>query len=135
MTENSTLSEYLIISRGVWDDSLSSQRIQKAIDEFYEWHGQLVAEGRAKPGQRLARPAMRVSKLGITDGPFTEAKEVIGGYWFFYARSLAEAAALAAQNPCIACGLSFEVRPIDPERCSALDQTNETPLSRRVSAG
>jgi hypothetical protein len=66
----------------------------------------------------------------VLDGPFAEAKEVIGGYWFFVAASLAEAAALAAQNPCLACGLSYEVRPIDPTRASAFALSNETPTRR-----
>jgi hypothetical protein len=129
-----TSREYLVISRGQWDESKTSEEIQAAIDEFYAWHARLVDEGKAKPGQRLAQPAMMVSKHGVTDGPFTEAKEVIGGYWFFLADSLAEAAALAAKNPCIACGLSFEVRPIEPERCSAFAQTNETPTRLRARA-
>ena len=89
-----------------------------------------MREGRAKAGQRLAVDRRFVSSLGITDGPFTEAKEVIGGYWFFYARDLDEAAALAAQNPCIACGLSFEVRPIENERATAYRESNEMPGER-----
>jgi hypothetical protein len=127
MSQNPATFEYLVISRGQWDADKSPQRIQQAIDDFYAWHAGLVAEGRAKPGQRLAVPAKRVSRAGITDGPFAEAKEVIGGYWFFLAGSLEEAAQLAARNPCLACGLSYEVRPIEPERASAFVVANETP--------
>jgi hypothetical protein len=57
----------------------------EAIDDFYVWRDRLVAEGRRKAGQRLARQAKIVSRRGVTDGPFAEAKEVIGGYWFFLA--------------------------------------------------
>jgi hypothetical protein len=78
-------------------------------------------------GQRLAQERRNVSRQGVTDGPFAEAKEVIGGYWFIHAASLDEAAAIAAQNPCIACGLSFEVRPIEAEKASAFRAANETP--------
>lgn len=132
MSNNAVLSEYLVISRGQWDPRKSPEEIQGAIDAFYVWHDVLVREGKMKPGQRLAPATMRVSKHGVTDGPFTETKEVIGGYWFFMAGSLAEAAALAAQNPCLAYGLTCEVRPIESQRCSAFDQTSETPRSRRV---
>src|SRR5262245_14575600 len=127
-------SEYFVLSRGQWDTDKSSEEIQKAIDAFYDWHDRLVAAGKMKSGQRLALPSLTVSKHGITDGPFTETKEVIGGYWFFLADSLEEAAALAAQNPCLACGLTFEIRPTDPERCSAYEVTAETPTrySQRV---
>lgn len=127
MTENNPPSEFLVISRGQWDKDKSPEQIQTAIDAFYEWHEQLVAEGKMIAGQRLATQAMLVSSHGVTDGPFAETKEVIGGYWFFLAHSLAEAAALAAQNPCLACGLTYEVRPIESERASAFKVTNETP--------
>ena len=119
--------EFLVISRGQWDDDKSPEQIQQAIDDFYVWKDRLVGEGRMKAGQRLARPIRLVSRQGVTDGPFAEAKEIIGGYWFFLAGSLDEAAALAAQNPCMACGLSYEVRPIEPERASAYKLSNETP--------
>jgi hypothetical protein len=128
MTEKKPpLSEYLVISRGQWDHDLSREEIQKAIDKFYIWHARLVNEGRMKAGQRLARERKIVSKHALTDGPFTETKEVIGGYWFILAGSLEEAAALAAENPCLACGLTYEIRPIESERASAFKVTNETP--------
>lgn len=133
-TSDEQLSEYMIISKGQWDEDKSPEQIQQAIDAFYVWRDQLVAAGRMKSGQRLSRETKVVSRHGITDGPFAETKEVIGGYWFFMARSLEEAAALVAQSPCLACGLSYEVRPTDPERCSAYDQTSETPPGRRARA-
>jgi hypothetical protein len=127
MSEKASQSEYLVISRGQWDRDKSPEEIQTAIDVFYLWHDRLVEEGKMKSGQRLAMQAKIVSRSGVTDGPFAEAKEVIGGYWFFLAGSLAEAAELAAQNPCLACGLTYEVRPIEAERASAFKVTNETP--------
>jgi hypothetical protein len=130
MSKEARLSEFLILSRGKWDEDKSPEEIQQAIDAFYAWHEGLVREGKAKPGQRLAIEGKLVSQLGVIDGPFTEAKEVIGGYWFFLARDLDEAAALAAQNPCLACGLSYEVRPVELERASAFKETNET--ARRI---
>ena len=125
-TEN-TLREYFVLSRGQWDADKSPQEIQQAIDEFYAWRDRLAEQGRMKSGQRLAREAKRVSRSGVMDGPYSEAKEVIGGYWFFMAASLQEAAELAEQNPCLRCGLSYEVRPVEPARASAFDVTNETP--------
>lgn len=126
-TKKSSPSEFLVLSRGQWDQDKSPQEIQQAIDAFYVWHDRLVQEGKMKSGQRLAIEGKLVSRSGVTDGPFAESKEVIGGYWFFVANSLEEAAELAAQNPCLACGLSYEVRPIELERASAYNVTNETP--------
>lgn len=131
MSKAQGLSEFLVISKGHWDEDKSPEEIQAAIDAFYKWHDVLVAQGKMISGQRLQPAKKVVSKHGIIDGPFAETKEVIGGYWHFLANNLEEAAALAAQNPCLACGLSLEIRPIEPERCSAFDQTTETPESRR----
>jgi hypothetical protein len=127
MSGTSSKSEFLVLSRGQWDRDKSPEEIQQAIDAFYVWRDQLVLEGKMKPGQRLARAATLVSRDGVTDGPFTEAKEVVGGYWHFMADSLDEAVALAARNPCLACGLMNEVRPIEPERASAGKISSETP--------
>ena len=107
MNTSKQAAEFLVISRGQWDEDKSPEEIQGAIDAFYVWIDRLIAEGRMKPGQRLARPAVLVSKHGVTDGPFTESKEIIGGYWTFIANSVEEAAALAAQNPCMTCGLVY----------------------------
>lgn len=134
MSETNAVSEYLVISKGQWDDDKSPEEIQHAIDAFYVWHDKLVREGKMRSGQRLAKQTAIVSKFGVIDGPFAETKEVIGGYWHFLAGSLEEAAALAAQNPCLACGLTYEVRPVEMERCSAFAQTSETPASRRTGA-
>lgn len=127
MSTTSPMNEYLLLSRGQWDAGKSPEEIQAAIDAFYAWHARLVAEGRFRPGQRLTKQARLVTGSGVTDGPFTEAKEVIGGYWFVMAGSLDEAARVAADNPCLACGLVFEIRPIEPEQASAYRDGNETP--------
>jgi len=129
MPETSSATEYLLLSRGQWDPAKSKEEIQTAIDDFYAWHEKLVAEGKFKSGQRLATGGVVVSHDVIMDGPFTESKEVIGGYWFIVAGSLREAAAIAAQSPCLACGLTYEIRPIEVERASAYRLSNETPTS------
>ena len=131
MTESSSTNEYLLLSRGQWDPQKSKEEIQSAIDSFYAWYERLVAEGRFKPGHRLATGTKLFTRTGITDGPFSEAKEIIGGYWFIVAGSLQEAASIAAQNPCLECGLSYEVRPLELERASAYRESNETPTQVR----
>lgn len=133
MPDPSPLLDFLVLSRGKWDSDKSPEEIQRAIDAFYVWHDRLVQEGRLKPGQRLATQTKLVSRSGVRDGPYAEAKEVVGGYWFFCATNLQEAVALASQNPCLACGLTFEIRPIESERASAFKLTNETPGPGGVS--
>jgi hypothetical protein len=130
MANSTSSNEYLLLSRGQWDADKSKEEIQAAIDRFYVWHERLVAAGKFRSGERLARETTLVSRTGITDGPFAETKEVIGGYWFIVASSLQEAAALAAESPCLACGLSYEIRPIELERGSAYRLSSETPSRR-----
>ena len=117
--------DFLLLSRGKWDANKSTDEIQATIGSFYSWYEQLVAEGTFKPGQRLAVDCKVVTPVGIIDGPFAETNEVIGGYWFIVAASLQDAADIAAKNPCIACGLSYEIRPIELERASAYRESNE----------
>ncbi|MEO7336732.1 MAG: YciI family protein [Caldimonas sp.] len=128
MSQQTSRADYLVLSRGRWDPDKSPEEIQQAIDDFYAWHDRLVLEGKMKPGQRLGAATRIVSRRGVSDGPFAEAKEVVGGYWFFTAGSLDEAVDLAAGNPCLACGLMFEVRPVEAGRASAYQASSETPL-------
>lgn len=121
-------SDYLVISRGQWDKSATTEEIQKAIDEFYLWLNRSIEAGRMKMGSRLGIEGATVSKNAIvSDGPYGEAKEAIGGYWFIVADNLDEAAKIAAGNPCLAHGLFFEIRPTDASCASASRVMTETP--------
>jgi hypothetical protein len=116
MSERTLPAEFLVISRGQWDSTLSRKERQNVIDQFYAWLEQLVAEGKMKRGQRLAYEGKTIGRQSaITDGPFGESKEVIGGYWSILANNLDEAAQIAKGNPCLDHGLFMEVRPIDPQ--------------------
>ena len=126
MNKQSPNSEYLVLSRGQWDKNASKEDIESAIQKFYDWYEQSLKAGRMKAGSRLSTDVAMVSKSGIvTDGPFGEAKEIVGGYWFIVANSLREAAEIAAQNPCAQYGLCFEIRPLESERASVHNITNE----------
>ncbi|HEX3445534.1 MAG TPA: YciI family protein [Chthoniobacterales bacterium] len=116
MSERPTPAEYLVIARGQWDKTISPEQIQDAIDQFYAWLDRLVNEGKMRRGQRLTYEGKTVMRQNvITDGPFGESKEVIGGYWFILANNLDEAAQIASGNPCLDCGMFFEIRPINPQ--------------------
>jgi hypothetical protein len=122
--------EYLLLSRGQWDSNARKEDIEAAITKFYDWIGDHIAHGRMKAGSRLTTERAVASKEGfVIDSAFCEGKEIIGGYWFIVASSLREAAEYAAQNPCAAFGLTYEIRPLDPAPCSAFANTNETPNS------
>jgi hypothetical protein len=116
MTNQPPPAEFLVICRGQWDNTLSRAEIQSSINQFYVWLDRSVDEGNMKRGQRLTYEGKTIARKNlITDGPFGESKEVIGGYWFILAHNLDEAVQIAKGNPCIECGLSLEIRPIDPQ--------------------
>jgi hypothetical protein len=131
MNETSERTEFLVISRGQWDPALSRDEIQGAIDRFYVWIEQMVVDGRMRRGQRLADRGKTVARNLVTDGPFGESKEVIGGYWFILARNLDEAARIASGNPCLQCGLFYEIRPVEAQRASAFNVQAESPHEHR----
>ncbi len=123
MSEQPPTAEYLVISRGQWDKTLSKDEIQSAKEKFYIWYDRLINEGKMKPGQGLTSEGKTVARKNvIIDGPFGESKEAIGGYWFIVAQSLDEAVQIAKGNPCLDCGLLLEIRSIDP-RCATPDNT------------
>ncbi len=77
----------------------------KAVAAMMKYNEELVKAGVMIGGEGLHPPSMgaRVSfpggKAKVTDGPFAEAKEVIGGYWMIQAKSLAEAIEWAKRCP------------------------------------
>ena len=108
-------SEFLVISRGQWDSTLSRKERQNAIDKFYAWLEQLVDEGKMKRGQRLTYEGKTIGRQNaITDGPFGESKEVIAGYFLILAKDLEEAIKIAKANPIYEDKLKarIEVRPV-----------------------
>ena len=119
MSEQPPAAEYLVICRGQWDETLSRDKIQNAIDQFYIWYDRLINEGKMKRGQRLAYEGKTVGRPNVvTDGPFGESKEAIAGYWFILAQSLDEAVQIAKGNPNLDFGHLVEIRPIDPQRAT-----------------
>jgi hypothetical protein len=67
------------------------------------------------PTMRGARVRFGKGKAAVTDGPVTETKEILGGYWMIQAASLEEAVAWARQAPCPE-GEMIEIRRVyEPE--------------------
>src|SRR4029077_10292577 len=115
MSERPPPAEFLVISRGQWDSTLSRKERQNAIDQFYVWLHQLDDERKMKRGQALTYEGKTIGRQSvITDGPFGESKEVIGGYWFILANNLDEAAQIAKANPCLDVVLFFEISLLGP---------------------
>ena len=73
--------------------------------------GAMVDAARLRPTPTATTVRVRDGKAQTTDGPFTETKETLGGYYLINAENLDEAIAWAAKIPTAAYG-SVEVRPI-----------------------
>ena len=97
-----------------------SEKEQVAI---YQEYGALVAELKEKkiyiggnplkPTTTAATVRVRKGKKSVTDGPFAETKEQLGGYFLVEVKNLDEALDVAARIPSAREG-SIEVRPIQP---------------------
>jgi hypothetical protein len=87
--------------------------------EYTEFTKGIIQAGQFKAGDRL-RPTsaattvrVRNGQVAITDGPFAETREQLGGYYLVEAKNLDEASTIAARIPGAKHG-SIEVRPIWP---------------------
>jgi hypothetical protein len=75
--------------------------------------GNFKAGDRLKPVSSASTVRVRNGKTTITDGPFAETREQLGGYYLIEAKNLDEATAIAARIPGARWG-SIEVRPVWP---------------------
>jgi hypothetical protein len=88
-----------------------------AEEEGFPWLDDLQARGRWLTGDQLAPPRrarsvrVRDGKPIVTDGPFAETKEAVGGFDLIEADSLDEAVEIAADHPVAQSG-TIEVRPL-----------------------
>jgi hypothetical protein len=73
--------------------------------------GALKGADRLRPTSTATTVRVRDGKAMVTDGPFAETREQLGGYYLVEAKDLDEAAAIAARIPSARIG-SIEVRPI-----------------------
>ena len=75
--------------------------------------GHYRAGGKLKPSAASTTVRMKNGKPVITDGPFAETREQLGGYHVLDCRDLDEALALAARIPTLRVGGTIEVRPLE----------------------
>jgi hypothetical protein len=77
-------------------------------------NGRLIATNALQSARTSKTVRVRSSKLLVTDGPFAETKEQIGGFFLIDAENQDEALAIAAKWPSARIG-TIEVRPIEEE--------------------
>jgi hypothetical protein len=80
-------------------------------DEELQKNGHMIGGEALQPVDTATTVRYRNGKLQITDGPFAETKEFLGGIMILEARDLNEAIALMSKHPSIKMGGTFEIRP------------------------
>ena len=93
----------------------SEEQMQLIMSDWQSWIKGIAANGKFSGTNRLY-PEGRTLKPGniVTDGPYAEVKEMIGGYLIVKADSLEEAVKMAESCPNIKYGGNVEVRTVMP---------------------
>src|SRR3954470_15200605 len=109
---------YMLLFRGNdWTKSLSPEEKQKVTDQWMAWFRRLTDEGKAIAGNPLEPAGKIISGKNrvVSDGPFAESKEAIGGYFLLDVASFDDAVAIARECPGLPHGVQVEVRPVAAE--------------------
>lgn len=119
MSASRSKSGYIIFFRGNdWDKSLSADELQRVTTQFMAWFERLSQEGIAKTGAPLEHEGMVVThKQGrtVSDGPFAESKEAIGGFFLLDVDTMEKAVEIAKECPTLKYGVNVEVRKVAPD--------------------
>ena len=86
---------------------------QQQMQAWEKWLGEALRAGwMLDPGDALTPEGRVVSGKAVTDGPFAETKEVVGGFSVVEAATIDDAAQLARGCPGVVTGGTVEVRPL-----------------------
>lgn len=113
------MAQFMILLYGDPDrfGTMSPEEIQQAMQKYWAWGNKMRKEGRLLGSNKLTDRAGRVMRgkkeTRVTDGPFTEGKEFLGGYYMFNADSYEHAVELARDHPQLEYDGIVEVREIE----------------------
>jgi hypothetical protein len=104
----------LIFINGDGSANFSPEEMQANMQEWFNWVNELKTSGIYVSGEALMPGGKTVKgKAGlVTDGPFAESKEVVGGYFIVKAAGFDDAAQIAKASPDLPHGGSVEVREV-----------------------
>ena len=129
-------SGYMLLFRGTdWHKALSPEQIQHVMSQWGDWFNRLADEGKLKAGQPLERETKIVSGKSrtVSDGPFAESKEAVGGYFLLTVDNFDDAIEIARQCPGLEYGISVEVRRV-AEQCPFGRQLDPTSTGELLEA-
>ena len=110
------MAKFMFVYRGGSDGSkeMSPEEMQQAMQGWMDWMQRGTDAGWLLDGGDGLKPEGSVvhPDLAVTDGPFAESKELVGGYSMVEAPDLAAATEIAKGSPMPAAGGSVEVREL-----------------------
>jgi hypothetical protein len=113
--QEDAMSKFMMIFRGSEYPRMSAEEAQKHTQKFLTWFEGLTRDGayhgEGAPLDRSGK-VVRGARGVVSDGPFVEAKDVVGGYAIVEARDLAAAAELTRGCPIFEANGLVEVRPV-----------------------
>jgi hypothetical protein len=112
------MSKYMFLFRGDpanrIDAQTKPQEWQAHMMKWKTWIEALTAQGKMLAGEPLEKQGkvLKGRAKKMTDGPFAEAKEIVGGYLLVEAKDLNEAVELSKGCPAFEYDGTVEVRPV-----------------------
>lgn len=108
------MNEFVLLFRWQQELTPSPEQMQTALQHWQDWIGGIAAQNKlASRGNPLA-PEGRVVRAGVvTDGPYAELKEAVGGYIIIRAADFDEATGIALGCPIAIGGGCVEVRRVN----------------------
>lgn len=116
------MAQYMLLLHQVpnYNMELPREKMLEMTRRYMSWADMLRQKGKLAGGEKLAAGGVRYIKVKdgqpiASDGPYAEAKDVIGGYFVIEAKDAAEAEAIAKDCPHVALAATnwIEVRPIE----------------------
>jgi hypothetical protein len=98
--------------------NLSPEEMQKILGSYIAWREALVKRNKMRAGEKLSDDGGRQlrtqdGKVSVTDGPYSESQEVLGGFFMIEAADYNEAVEIAKTCPHMAEDKWIEVRQVD----------------------
>ncbi len=113
------MGQYMLILHDNPQDmsDASPQELQSVVGEYMAWREKVASQDKLVGGNKLADEGGRLltndgGKMRVVDGPFAEAKEIVGGYFLVSAANYDEAVELCRDCPHLKYGSKIEVREI-----------------------
>ena len=109
------MKEFMMLFRTEKSDAPkpSPEQMQAMVKQWQDWIGGIAAQGKFISTNALGLSGRTIDAKGIvSDGPYVEIKEIVGGYIIVKAEDLDDAVKLAAGCPVLSDGGKVEVRDV-----------------------